>query len=85
MSAFTAVYGLNADGHPKQLDEVLTDIVEDEIRRYVKTHLAIARAGGLDSRTLDQVEYLHLAEPWLPAVGAKNRIIEALALTEVIP
>jgi len=68
-------FGLDADGHPKYLDEVITDIVQEEVKTYIETHLAIEEAGGTDPKVIWELRYGALAEPWLPAVRAKDKIM----------
>lgn len=64
--------------------DVVQEIAEDEIRRYIHTHLRIAEASPPDDPTevLRQVRHLHLAEPWLPATAIRNRLRDAGLLTQ---
>lgn len=60
-----------------------TDIIQEEIQGYIRTRLNIADTGGdnAHSGTIEQIRHLHLAEPWLPAVEAVNKLAEAGLLT----
>ena len=77
---FQTVYGPNSDGGPISLEEVITDIIEDEVAKYTNTRLAIEEAGGLDPAIVKQLRWGALCEPNLPAVGAQHRIMAALAM-----
>lgn len=60
----------------------IRQIIQEEIRSYIVTSLAIADTGSPGSQerqrgyseAIYQVRHLHLAEPWLPAGLAADRI-----------
>ena len=79
---FQTVYGPNSDGNPIALDEVISDVIEDEVRKYIDVHLLIEEAGGLDPKIVHQLRWGALCEPWLPAVAARQRIMAALAMLQ---
>jgi len=79
---FESVYGLTTDGNPKTIDEVITDIVEEEVKSYIDVHLRIEEAGGMDPKVIFQLRQGTLAEPWLPAVKAMYRIMSALSMAD---
>ena len=64
--------------------DAVVEIIEDEIRTYIRTHLNLCLAGLGDlgdepaqRKIVDQIQHLHLAEPWLPAVAAVKRLRKA--------
>lgn len=65
-----APWGLDADSHPKTAREAAHERIEEAIRRYIHTGLAVANSGGYDERTIQTIRTLFLAEPWLPASNA---------------
>jgi hypothetical protein len=70
--------------------DFVVDIIKDEIASYIATGLKVMDTGtpdGLDPETWQRAIYrarhLHLAEPWLPAVRAAQRLRDAGLATEV--
>jgi hypothetical protein len=85
MSGRRGIDGLDTD--------LVTDIIRDEIDAYITTGLKFMDTGtpdGLDTETwkraIHQARHLNLAEPWLPAVRAAQRLRAAgLATMEGAP
>jgi hypothetical protein len=64
--------------------DLATEIIEDEIATYVRSGIETCLAGLGDygdepaqRKILDQIQHLHLAQPWLPAVAAVRRLRES--------
>ena len=63
---FQTVYGPNSDGGPISLEEVITDIIEDEVAKYTNTRLAIEEAGGWTRQSLSNSDGAHYVSPTFP-------------------
>ena len=70
-------WGMDEHGEVVTAEHAAHQIIEDAIRAYVNQAVRIMECGDHDAKTLHEMRWGPLAEPWLPASEALSAMRDA--------